>query len=239
MHIATRLSRRIATSILFSSFVFAGSVHAADSKEIAPGFAGISANDTVAVMPVDVELFELSAGGVAEPKADWTAAAHKHLMDAFGAQIQGLKLKSVSVSEKEADDFADQVGLHAALAKSMELHHAIGGAWSLPTKAGKLSWSFGDVMRPIADKTGARYGLFLRVRDSYASGSRQAMMIGMALLGVSMGGGVQVGYASLVDLQTGQVIWFNRLARGSGDLRTLEPAKDTVKLLMNNFPAVR
>ena len=33
-------------------------------------------------MPVDVELFSLSAGGVAEPRADWTAAALGHMKGA-------------------------------------------------------------------------------------------------------------------------------------------------------------
>ena len=34
-------------------------------------------------MPVDVELFSLSAGGVAEPRADWTATALGHMNGAM------------------------------------------------------------------------------------------------------------------------------------------------------------
>ena len=34
----------------------------------------------------------------------------------------------------------------------------------------------------------------------------------MALLGVGLAGGSQTGYASLVDLRTGRVVWFNNLA---------------------------
>ena len=46
-----------------------------------------------------------------------------------------------------------------------------------------------------------------------------------------MPGGQQVGFASLVDLNSGQVVWFNRLARETGDLRTADEAAETDKAL--------
>jgi hypothetical protein len=64
-------------------------------------------------------------------------------------------------------------------------------------------------------------------------------MIALALLGVGVSGGVQVGYASLVDLNTGQVLWFNRLTRGSGDLREPEKAQETLDALLQDFPAAK
>jgi hypothetical protein len=48
---------------------------------------------------------------------------------------------------------------------------------------------------------------------------------------------MQTGYASLVELDTGRVLWFNRLQRGSGDLREAEKAAETIDSLLNNFPA--
>ena len=66
-------------------------------------------------------------------------------------------------------------------------------------------------MRPLQEKTGARYAVFIYVRDSYASAERKAAMVAMAMLGVGLTGGAQIGYASLVDLETGRVLWFNRL----------------------------
>jgi hypothetical protein len=61
-------------------------------------------------------------------------------------------------------------------------------------------------------------------------------MIGLALLGIGVAGGAQVGYASLIDLNSGQVVWFNRLARASGDLREAEKAAETVDTLLADFP---
>jgi len=65
------------------------------------------------------------------------------------------------------------------------------------------------------------------------------MMVAMAALGIGITGGVQVGYASLVDLRSGQVVWFNQLTRPYGDLRQAEPARETIEALLSGFPAVR
>jgi len=210
---------------------------AAQSRNLAPGFLQLPKDAAVAVMPVDMELFSISAGGVLEPKADWTEAAARHFKAAVLAANQGFGLRSVELAEKDADEVAEVNTLHAAVAQAIAMHHF--GPLALPTKDGKLDWSLGEAVRPVKAATGARYALFSWVRDSYASSERKAMMIGLAILGVGITGGAQVGYASLVDLDTGQVVWFNRLTRMSGDLREPEPAAETVKALLAEFPVVR
>jgi hypothetical protein len=237
---ATTLGRWLSRGMLCLALVGSNLAWAqANPKNVAPGFPGIAKSEQVLVLPVDVELFSLSAGGVPEPKADWTAAAKQHMKAAVSARKKALGLTSIEAGEALADDNAEQVALHAAVAQSIALHHSVGGAWGLPTKAEQLSWTFGDAMRGLADKTGARYGLFMWVRDSYASAERKAMMVLMAFAGVGITGGAQIGYASLVDLQTGQVVWFNRLARGSGDLREADPAKESIEALLAGFPVTR
>jgi hypothetical protein len=112
--------------------------------------------------------------------------------------------------------------------------------WALPTKAGRMDWNFGDAMQPLREASGARYALFIWIRDSYASPERVAMMIALgALTGIVLTGGAQIGYASLVDLESGQVLWFNRLARAYGDLREAEPARESVDALFEGFPGVQ
>lgn len=226
----------VAAMLLLTAGVAAAQVQV---KQLAPGFAGVSAADTVLVMPLDVELFSLSAGGVAEPRADWTAAARQHMAAALEQRTRALGLTMQMGTEDLADEFAEQVGLQAAVAGSIALHHGVGGIWALPTKDGRLNWTFGDAMAPLAAKSGARYGLFFWVRDSYASAERKAAMVALAIMGIGITGGIQIGYASLVDLKTGQVVWFNHLARGTGDLREPEPAKETITSLLTGLPPAR
>jgi hypothetical protein len=219
------------------------------SRNLAPGFSTLPKGTKVVVMPLDIELYSISAGGVTEPKADWTETAHKNFRDALLARkgIQGVEL--LTLGDKDADDFADINALHGAVARAISLHHFGSPNFYLPSKQGKLDWSLGESVRAIKEKTGADYALFSWVRDSYASTERQITSalssIATALLSggrvMSTGGmsGVQLGYASLVDLNTGQVLWFNRIERNAGDLRDPAKAASTVDVLLEEFPAVK
>jgi hypothetical protein len=209
----------------------------AQSRNLAPGFASLPTGAKVAIMPTDIELFVISAGGVMEPKADWTEAAAKHFKDALVQKKQALGLAAVELSAKQADEAEEINSLHGAIARSIAMHHF--GALKLPTKDGQLDWSMGESVQPIKQATGADYALFSFVRDSYASAERKAMMVGLALLGIGIGLGMQTGYASLVDLNTGRVVWFNQLLRGSGDLRDAENAAETIEALLREFPATK
>jgi hypothetical protein len=53
---------------------------------------------------------------------------------------------------------------------------------------------------------------------------------------VDIGGGQQVGVATLVDLRTGQVVWFNLMSNQSGDLRDAEGAAETVEDMLSGLP---
>ena len=212
------------------------------SKNLAPGFSSMRASDKLLLMPIDVELYSLSAGGIPEPRADWTERALRHMNEVVRERQKQARVEVVSITAEEADEFAELVALQAAVAQSIALHHFGGPMWELPTKAGQLNWSFGDAMQALRDKTGADFALFFWVRDSYASQERVAAIVAVAILSlghVALGGGVQVGYASLVDLRNGDVVWFNKLQRGFGDLREAGPARESIEALMSGYPSVK
>jgi hypothetical protein len=211
----------------------------AQGKNLAPGFTHLPKDAKVVVAPIDLELFEVSGGGVPEPKADWTDAALRHMKLALANKTVKIGLSSGDMDTKTAEEQAELLNLTAAVSR------AIAGNRTLPTKEGKLDWSFGDSLVPLQQATGSRYALFTWLRDSYASAERKAMMGVVAVLSavataganvVILGGGIQSGYASLVDLETGQVLWFNQLISGSGDMRTEPEAAKTVDALLREFP---
>ncbi|MCB1910373.1 MAG: hypothetical protein H6950_13990 [Zoogloeaceae bacterium] len=218
--------------------LLAGPAASAADKFLAPGFSTLQPTARLLVIPLDVELFELGAGGVAEPKADWTAAARQHMTTALSAFGGRLNVSITHLGEDQADAHAEALSLHAAVAESIALHHGLGGVWALPTKNGVLDWSFGNSFADLQASSGSDYALFTWVRDSYASGGRKAAMVALAMLGVGVSGGIQIAYATLVDLRTGRVVWFNHLARGTGDLREAKPAGETVEALLRGFPRV-
>jgi hypothetical protein len=213
-------------------------VQAQDARQLAPGFTARAAESRVLVLPADIELFSVSAGGVAEPRADWTDAAQKHFAQALAAQRKVLGERVTTFDNAQADEYAEIVTLHRAVADAISIHHK-GGLLELATKGKRLDWSLGDAVQPLKQRTGADYALFTWLRDSYASSERKMMMIGMALIGGILVGGEQVGYASLVDLNTGRVVWFNELNRMRGDLRDEKAATETVEALLKGFPGMK
>ena len=203
-------------------------------SHLAEGFTRLPAKSTITVMPLDVELFSLTAGGVTEPQAEWTAKATANLNEALRVREAGLGGRFLPLPSGEGELLAELKALHGAVAQAISTHHF--GGWKLPSKGGKLDWSLGEEVAEIQKQSGADYALFLYLRDSYATGGRVATMILYGALGVGIGGGAQVGYASLVDLRTGRIVWFNRMVKFTGDVRELEPAKGTLKNLLQEFP---
>lgn len=194
----------------------------------------------VLLMPVDVELSLLNAGGVTEPNAAWTETAKKLAIAAMREKLGETSAKLVKVGP----DFADK-DPESSEVQLVKLHGAVGGAilvhkyvpvLSLPTKSDVFDWTLGSDVKLLAEKHNADYALFVYVRDSYTSAGRAAVILFAAVLGVGVRGGSQIGFASLVDLKSGEIVWFNRLARGHGDLRQASGAKDTVSALLTNFP---
>ena len=193
---------------------------------------------TIVVMPLDVELAQLTAGGVPEPHAEWTEAALKHMRGALEAEARSrnVKLAYFDGERGSAEDrqmSLDLVKLHRAVGGSVLVHQYLQGA-ALPSKDGKFDWSLGPSVAAISRSHEADYALFLYVRDSYATAGRVAFIVVAALMGAGVPGGSQVGFASVVDLKTGDIVWFNRLVRGTGDLRTPDAAAETVKALVSD-----
>jgi len=232
---SARLSRLLCAAVLALAAAAAGA-----QSNLAEGFKAVPRDARIVLMPIDLELFSVSGGGIFEPRADWTDAANKYLRAALLEKKKSLGAVSIELDEQDADDFAEVNALHAAIAQAIAFHHFGPSNLRLPTKDGKLDWSMGDAIAPIKKKTSGNYALFTWMRDSYASGERIAAVIVMAIFGIGIHpGGMQIGYASLVDLDTGQIVWFNRLSRGTGDLREAEKAAETLNALLANFPPVQ
>lgn len=197
----------------------------------------------VVLMPLDVQLSELTAGGLHEPKADWTTSARVNIRDALIEALRGHGAELAVYVEGPGDpqvrrDQIQLVKLHEAVGQTI-LVHKFQPALALPTKENVFDWSLGPKVASLRDEYDADYALFVFVRDSYSSGGRVAatVLLGIVTMGrYILPGGQQTGFASLVDLDTGNIVWFNRLQRGAGDLRTLDAARDSVAVLLTDFP---
>jgi hypothetical protein len=207
------------------------------------------------VMRPDVTVGSVTTGGLVEPRADWTEQSRANLLVALKAQQAG-RGGNVLILEKR--DGLESMGVSAATVAELErLHYAVGASIALhrysgaylPTKRGKgLDWTLGQDAVALGRMTGFDYALFLHAEDSFASTGRVALqVIGIAGCAVgfcapNVGGGGQFAYASLVDLRSGEVVWFNVLQTGTqiagvnmGDIRKPEGAAQMVDRLLNRM----
>jgi len=192
----------------------------------------------IVIMPLDVELSLLTTGGALEPNAEWTDNAKKHMDTALNKVMQEQNVEIIKYDPNADGDEVKEMRqfrhLYRAVGQSVFIHQYL---QPLPSKEKKFSWTMGPAAKALKEKYDADYVLFVFVRDSYSSGGRQAMQFLLAFAGVGIAGGTQVGYSSLVDAETGELVWFNQLARGTGDLRTEKSAESTIKLLLDGMPS--
>jgi hypothetical protein len=205
------------------------------------------------VLRPDVTVGSLTTGGMIEPRADWTEEARTNIVAALRAQ-QGTRGGKVQIIERRTElpgvaeqELADVERLNFAVAQSIVLHKYLGDY--LPTKRRKgLDWTLGEDAVRLGQKTGYDYALFMHAEDQVASSGRIALgVIGLAgcfvgFCAPNVGGATQLSYASLVDLHTGEVVWFNVVRAGSevpgikfGDLRTPEGSAQMVERLLGRM----
>jgi hypothetical protein len=205
------------------------------------------------VMRPDVTVNSVTTGGMPEPRADWTEQARANIIAALRAQqaARGGKVQILArrnelrgVSE---DAVADLERLHGAVGNSIALHKYLGAY--LPTKPRRgLDYTLGSEAVELGRKTGFDYALFMHAEDSIVSGGRVALQVlGIAgcfvgFCAPNIGGGGQFAYASLVDLKTGEVVWFNVVQTGSqiaglkmGDIRSPAGAAQLVERLVGRM----
>ncbi len=196
---------------------------------------------SVVLVEPDIELSELLAGGAAEPRKDWTEPARKITPHAARGQLQaqGIVLRpdfAIPADAGPENRLRQMYLLNQAVSLSILQYSRSRGTGPLRNKHGKFDWTLGPGVAELHQATGADFALFTYIRDSYPSGGRAAMrIVGFVLLGGDIGGGTQIGLASLVDLRSGQVVWHNLLLDQTGDLRDAPGARETADDLLKGM----
>ena len=205
------------------------------------------------VLRPDVTVSSVTTGGMEEPRADWTEQARANIIAALRQQ-QAARGGDVLIVDKrsdvpnvDAETVAEIERLNYVVDQSIVIHKYFGV--HLPTKNRRgLEYTLGEDAVAFGKKTGFDYMLFLHAEDSFASTGRVALQVlGIAgcfigFCAPNIGGGGQLAYASLVDLRTGEVVWFNVLKAGTeiagvkmGDIRSPQGAAQMVERLLGRM----
>jgi hypothetical protein len=196
-----------------------------------------AAGSRVLVMTPDVQLAVLTAAGLQEPREDWSRSARDNLAAAIATHIDSEGHVSSALDPTTAMEgrVGQIIRLHDAVGSSILAINYLGV--NVPTRRANFEWTLGEGVQELAAAHNADYALFVTARGSYASAGRAAAVVGMAILGVGLPMGGQQAFASLVDLRTGNVIWFNVVtAAPNEDMREPDGAADVARRLMQDAP---
>lgn len=182
-----------------------------------------------------------STGGMFEPNADWTDQSRTNIAAALAAATGRLGHRIVVADEPvgpAAATLAAYRGLFSTVADAVIVYQFFPGN-RLPTKKRKgaaFDWTLGSGVATIPGAADADYILFLETEDAFGSTGRKVAQLFAAGLGVGITSGIHKGYAGLVEVKTGNLVWLNADRQMGGDVREPDGAAKRVTQLLEGFP---
>jgi hypothetical protein len=208
---------------------------------------------TVALLPSDIKVYQIDAGGVREEIAEWSAQARNNVITALDNELRAktqflLKIENEDSLTEEKARLEETRALYAAVSAMILLHtypNPNTPSHLFEEKLKNFDYSLGNEVSDLAN--GADALLFLEAQDHIWTPGRQALQALGVILGIGagvatgvvvipqMGGGTGVR-AALVDSGTGDILWINAVGSGAGkDLRDPASAREMVRELFKDF----
>lgn len=195
----------------------------------------------VLVLPVDVVIKEVTAGGVAEEVPDWSRKGSANVLAALTKQLRSggtnrAKLQLLDTPKlPEADTKAIQQHLALYRRVAATVFSVTYGERAWPQKIYRFDYTLGNGLKSVAGRTGADSAILLMGEDSVSTAGRK--LAALFLDSVSYGHSYLT--AAIVNLNTGDILWFNYAYQyKSADLREPDDAAKLVAQLFEEYPGV-
>jgi len=182
-----------------------------------------------------------------EKVEEWGRQASGNVAKSLRTQLQsrpGVRIVTLPSLTRDEQQRVDQ---HRALydqVAAAAFEHTMGKAGENPNvwphKQSHFDYTLGNGLKFLKAKTGADAAIFAVGADQVSTGGRKAAHALGAIVGIH----VDLGYSFLtigfIDLNTGDVLWFDYEYYGNGD-RDMRDAGDVdgiVQSILENYPGV-
>jgi hypothetical protein len=231
MRLSARPTRPVIRSLIVSLvgltvFFVSGCVTAPPTyKTTADARARVAAARKIAIIRPDVEMREVSAGGVAEKRDEWSNDAAANLVQRLVHDTGYVAANPVSA------DLQPELAEVRTLIRTIVENHFVFlmAPDSLSSTNRPLSYHLGSLDR-LADSCGADALLFVFAQNTQPTGGRKALEI----LGFALPTGA-IASAMLVE-RDGTVVWFNYYFAQRINLRDAGDVEKTSRALLNGLP---
>ncbi len=197
------------------------------------------------LMPVDVDVSEMSMGGSVEEVPEWSEQAEDNVRkavlfvrDPSENKVFVRQVDSSSLQPDEQKKLEEHLALFAIVASNAIWTEQPGNsAWQF--KQEHFDYTIGTGMSFLKDKYDIDAGLIVVGEDVISSSGRKTAAVVGAVFGVGVPLGYTVLVGGLVDFRTGDVLWLNHVIQsGSLDLRDAEDARNFALSLMKGYPGL-
>ncbi len=182
----------------------------------------------------DISVYEQAAGGIDIPDAAGTNKARGAFIAGLTAALQerGMTLAPMpELKDGNIQLLADYRSMIKLLVDTAMKHQLFPGD-TLPTKPKAFDWTVGPGIARLGELLGGDYALFVYSADSYSSRGRNALLTIGVMGNTQDDASKHVGYAGLVDLRDGNLLWLYANVQMTGDIRTEKGARlRTLKML--------
>lgn len=193
----------------------------------------------VVLLPPQIFVYEVSAGGVPTRMADWETIARDNLAASATrlARESGLfeLVPAPSLSGEARDALDAHIGLYERVALSVFSYgRGSQDAWAHKREA--FDYTLGPGLAFLREQTGADGAMIVLGVDFISSAGRKAAFIAGLALGVVMPLGQSFITAGIVDLATGDVQWMSFDTSASMDSRNAADIDALVRDVYRTWP---
>jgi hypothetical protein len=203
---------------------------------------------SLAILPPQIKMTEISAGGTVEEMHEWSEQAERNLQTALMQEFknrQGVTANHLPASEPEPleANVRETRALMIAIESALQDHS---NPSPFDGRYKQSVFTLGSEVHEIAPTADAI--LLVQGSERRATAGRQAaragatlasvasiILIGVPVVPVVPGGTDPAVSATLIDTRDGRVLWYRQAVKGS-DLRTEETTDAVMRELFNEFP---
>jgi hypothetical protein len=206
---------------------------------------------TVTLLPSEVKVYQIDAGGVREEIEEWSSQARDNIIAAFESELPiqtGMVVKVVreeSLPDKAL--LADCRALFNTVVSTILLHtyNPRNQPYIFEEKLNNFDYSLGNDLTRLAKEGDALF--LVSATDHIWTAGRRTLQAAGIVVGIGAGaatgslkiprlGGSTTVYAALVDRDTGDILWFNHATFAIGDLREPKIATRMIRELFKELP---
>jgi len=194
----------------------------------------------VVILPVDIHVNEISAGGLTEEVKEWSKAASSNIRDSLKKQLKQLnKFEAMELPELDPTQnkaVEQHIALYDQVAGSAYLHTSSVQIWK--HKIAHFDYTLGNGLDFLRQQTGADAAIFVIGNDYVSSSGRAAMTLFAAAMGVGIASGRSFLTIGIVDLKTGDLLWFDHTLSQALNMREPADAATLVERILKNYPGI-